>query len=427
VRPSYESLIDATVLNFAFSQRFPISFIHECLDTMDSDRSKTEVRDDDLDDDYNPGNNDSSDEENNPFNDYNETEKKSVGKLNLAQLKELLQKEYSVTLGSHATKQDYLEKLQKLRKEQFENSELGKEWECFLGGFKDYVQKEFKDSIPTTGVREDFTDLKEPIDIFKALWDSDIVDGIIKETNKYSETKSAESKNNCKKSKSNKDILPEYINSGDQKNPINLTEDNPNGAQEQISRMAEDKIPNEEKQKIPNVDSSTNQKKEQPNFITNEKLFEGFLGASSYMGVYNFDDAKDYWVYEHGPRFIQNNISRGQYLNHLRFLHIPEDNESPCLKKFNWLLKRLKANFKKLWNPGVYNTIDEAMIRSKSPFSGYRVYMPAKPIKWGIKVWMIVDNDGYIYDFDIYTGKKGNIEKNQKTEKDLGYSIVFVD
>lgn len=40
---------------------------------------------------------------------------------------------------------------------------------------------------------------------------------------------------------------------------------------------------------------------------------------------------------------------------------------------------------------------------------------------------MIVDNDGYIYDFDIYTGKKGNIEKNQKTEKDLGYSIVFVD
>lgn len=381
---------------------------------MDSDRSKTEVRDDDLDDDYNPGNNDSSDEENNPFNDYNETEKKSVGKLNLAQLKELLQKEYSVTLGSHATKQDYLEKLQKLRKEQFENSELGKEWECFLGGFKDYVQKEFKDSIPTTGVREDFTDLKEPIDIFKALWDSDIVDGIIKETNKYafvlknenllisyrySETKSAESKNNCKKSKSNKDILPEYINSGDQKNPINLTEDNPNGAQEQISRMAEDKIPNEEKQKIPNVDSSTNQKKEQPNFITNEKLFEGFLGASSYMGVYNFDDAKDYWVYEHGPRFIQNNISRGQYLNHLRFLHIPEDNEfvilfifsfscihtfyynrSPCLKKFNWLLKRLKANFKKLWNPGVYNTIDEAMIRSKSPFSGYRVYMPAKPV-----------------------------------------------
>merc|ERR1712169_114257 len=217
--------------------------------------------------------NDSSDEENNPFNDYNETEKKSVGKLNLAQLKELFQKEYSVTLGSHATKQDYLEKLQKLRKEQFENSELGKEWECFLGGFKDYVQKEFKDSIPTTGVREDFTDLKEPIDIFKALWDSDIVDGIIKETNKYSETKSAESKNNCKKSKSNKDILPEYINSGDQKNPINLTEDNPNGAQEQISRMAEDKIPN--------VDSSTNQKKEQPNFITNEKLFEGFLGASS--------------------------------------------------------------------------------------------------------------------------------------------------
>ena len=32
------------------------------------------------------------------------------------------------------------------------------------------------------------------------------------------------------------------------------------------------------------------------------------------------------------------------------------------------------------YNPGVYNTIDEAMIRSKSPFSGYRVYMPAKPV-----------------------------------------------
>lgn len=29
MRPSYESLIDATVLNFAFSQRFPISFIRK--------------------------------------------------------------------------------------------------------------------------------------------------------------------------------------------------------------------------------------------------------------------------------------------------------------------------------------------------------------------------------------------------------------
>lgn len=36
---------------------------------------------------------------------------------------------------------------------------------------------------------------------------------------------------------------------------------------------------------------------------------------------------------------------------------------------------------------------------------GLKQYMPKKPIKRGFKVWALVDSEGYLYNFDIYTGK----------------------
>ena len=50
-------------------------------------------------------------------------------------------------------------------------------------------------------------------------------------------------------------------------------------------------------------------------------------------------------------------------------------------------------------------SIDEAMIRYKGRLF-FRQYMPKKPIKWGIKVWMVADaKKGYVSNFDIYLGK----------------------
>ena len=64
-------------------------------------------------------------------------------------------------------------------------------------------------------------------------------------------------------------------------------------------------------------------------------------------------------------------------------------------------------------------SVDEAMIPFKSR-SSLKQYLPLKPIKRGIKVWMRADAvSGYVLAFQVYSNKKGN-----DTEKALGSKVV---
>ena len=52
----------------------------------------------------------------------------------------------------------------------------------------------------------------------------------------------------------------------------------------------------------------------------------------------------------------------------------------------------------------------------------FREYLPAKPTRYGIKVWMRADSEnGYCNEFDIYTGKT---EDNQNSELGLTSRVV---
>ena len=49
-------------------------------------------------------------------------------------------------------------------------------------------------------------------------------------------------------------------------------------------------------------------------------------------------------------------------------------------------------------------------------------YLPAKPTKYGIKVWMAADSqNGYVNNFSVYLGKKGNVPRANV----LGYDVVM--
>ena len=51
-------------------------------------------------------------------------------------------------------------------------------------------------------------------------------------------------------------------------------------------------------------------------------------------------------------------------------------------------------------------TIDESMILCKSRFVSWKQYMPLKPIKHGIKVFVLACGEtGYVYNFSVYQGK----------------------
>ena len=62
------------------------------------------------------------------------------------------------------------------------------------------------------------------------------------------------------------------------------------------------------------------------------------------------------------------------------------------------------------------------MIGTKSRLS-FIQYMPKKPTKWGIKVWVCCDaRTGYIYSFDVYTGADPSIAKSSNGQ---AYDVVM--
>lgn len=64
-------------------------------------------------------------------------------------------------------------------------------------------------------------------------------------------------------------------------------------------------------------------------------------------------------------------------------------------------------------------SVDEAMVAYTGRL-GFKQHIPLKPTKRGIKVWMRADpNNGYFNDFQVYTGKEGNV-----AEKGLGERVV---
>ena len=73
-------------------------------------------------------------------------------------------------------------------------------------------------------------------------------------------------------------------------------------------------------------------------------------------------------------------------------------------------MEQIQSRCATLYNPSKELAIDEAMIKFQGR-SSLKQYMPQKPIKRGIKVWVLADSrNGYFSRLEIYTGKKENTE-----------------
>ena len=69
--------------------------------------------------------------------------------------------------------------------------------------------------------------------------------------------------------------------------------------------------------------------------------------------------------------------------------------------------------------PETHQLIDEHMCKCEEK-NIMRQYMKNKPKKWGFKFWFRCGaKTGYLYEFDIYLGKKGN------TEFGFGGSVIL--
>ena len=114
-----------------------------------------------------------------------------------------------------------------------------------------------------------------------------------------------------------------------------------------------------------------------------------------------------------------------------QYIHVVDNTQAPSrsdpnydkLWKVRLLITALEKNCRKLYSPHQQLPVDESMIGTKCRLS-FIEYMPAKPVKWGVKVWVLCDLvNGYICTFDVYTGK--DTSSATMHAHGLAYSIVM--
>ncbi len=170
------------------------------------------------------------------------------------------------------------------------------------------------------------------------------------------------------------------------------------------------------------------EKVEKWNPITTQDL-EAYFGFTILMGINSLPALEDYWkqnpVYHYSP--VADRISRDRFMEISRYLHFADNSTlaprgSPRydrLEKVRPVLEHLKTRFSVVYTPGQDLSVDEAMIKFQGR-SSMKQYMPKKPTKRGIKVWVLADSsNGYFSRLQVYTGKKGNT-----TEHNLGSRVV---
>ncbi|CAH2109332.1 unnamed protein product [Euphydryas editha] len=111
----------------------------------------------------------------------------------------------------------------------------------------------------------------------------------------------------------------------------------------------------------------------------------------------------------------------------LKNLHLNDNSQMPKkgepqfdkLYKIRPLIITMNETFQSAAKNTCSQSIDECMVKFKGR-SSLKQFLPNKPVKRGFKIWARCDSQtGYLFEFEIYTGNKGN-----EAETGLGESVV---
>ena len=154
-----------------------------------------------------------------------------------------------------------------------------------------------------------------------------------------------------------------------------------------------------------------------------------YLGFMILMGVVRLPSIADYWrtdeAFHYAP--LAGRISKNHFFDIQRYLHFVDNRtlQTPTsahydkLGKIRPIINILCDKFSSTYHLHREISVDEAMI----PFNGrstMKQYMPKKPVRRGLKVWVLADaHNGYVSTIDVYIGRKGDT-----TEHGLGSRVV---
>lgn len=162
---------------------------------------------------------------------------------------------------------------------------------------------------------------------------------------------------------------------------------------------------------------------------TNVNEFKKFLAINLLMGIKKLPSIRDFWSTKEilRDKYIASVMPRDRFNWILTNFHLNDNASQPKrgtpeydkLYKVRPLINVLSETFLSSYLPSKHQSIDESMIKFKGR-SGFRQYMPLKPIKRGFKTWVRANENGYVSSFEVYTGKP----TTSSAEKNLGSRVV---
>jgi hypothetical protein len=155
------------------------------------------------------------------------------------------------------------------------------------------------------------------------------------------------------------------------------------------------------------------------NFQLSNDEMKQFLGVILLMGIVQMPDYKMYWADGSRFPFIADLLPKTRFYEILSNLHfnnnnnaILDRNNSKCdrLFKIRPVLESIQSKCRSI-DPEEKYYIDEQIIPFKAR-NTITQYLPKKPHKWGLKLFVRCGLSGITYDFSFYKGKDPEIEAN---------------
>jgi hypothetical protein len=129
------------------------------------------------------------------------------------------------------------------------------------------------------------------------------------------------------------------------------------------------------------------------------------------MGSVQLPQLNHYWSSSqlYGLEIIRRAIQRERFELLLKFWHFSNNNNKNSnqdrLFKLKPLSDLLKERFSSVYMPGAVISIDESMILWRGRLL-FRQYIPGKAHKYGIKMYKLAATHGYTWNYVIYTGEQ---------------------
>lgn len=140
-----------------------------------------------------------------------------------------------------------------------------------------------------------------------------------------------------------------------------------------------------------------------------EKELRQTLGLLMYMSVVTLPNTRLFWNKTMDQTTVSKVMPRDRFEQIVSCLHLSDNKQQPAkgepgydkLYKVRKMLNLLNISFKSNAEMEQIVSVDEQMIPYKGTLQ-LKVYMKNKPSKWGIKVWALAGQSGYVHSFTIF-------------------------